>query len=356
VLMPPCSDKKVRQAAAQNEPAWTNAGKTIGLEIWRIEKFQVKSWPKDQYGKFFSGDCYIILNTYQEKDSPKIKWDVHFWIGEDSTQDEYGTAAYKTVELDDLLGTEPVQHREVMGHESKLFLSYFKQIEILKGGVESGFRRVTPELYRTRLLHFKGKKNVVMREVPLERASLNSGDVFIVDAGLKLFQFNGKQSSGIERQKAAAVVRAIDDERRGNSKIVVVEEGDNDDNAKTFWAFFGGFGPIKTKEEGGADDEAPKSDKKRLFRLSDASGQMTFSECKFARRSELDPNDVFILDGGFEVFVWIGRGASKEERKNAMSYATQYLTKENRPKFLPITRILQGGENETFEECLNYSV
>ena len=31
--------------------------------------FQVEHWPKEDYGKFYNGDSYIILNTYQEPDT-----------------------------------------------------------------------------------------------------------------------------------------------------------------------------------------------------------------------------------------------------------------------------------------------
>ena len=58
-------------------------------------------------GSFYNGDSYIVLHTYKKKDSDKLHWDVHFWLGQNTTQDEAGTAAYKTVELDDLLGGEP---------------------------------------------------------------------------------------------------------------------------------------------------------------------------------------------------------------------------------------------------------
>lgn len=102
--------------------------------------------------------------TYKKDPSkPALAWDVHFWIGKDSTQDEYGTAAYKTVELDDYLNGSPVQHREIQGHESKLFLSYFPKFMVMNGGIDSGFHHTTAPSYKPRLLHIKGKKRCAAR-------------------------------------------------------------------------------------------------------------------------------------------------------------------------------------------------
>jgi len=348
-------DKKIRQAAAQTEPAWQNAGRAPGLQIWRIEKFQVKSWPQDQYGSFYSGDSYIVLHTYKKKDGNALQWDVHFWLGKFTTQDEAGTAAYKTVELDDLLGGAPIQHREVQEHESDLFLGYFKnQIKIMDGGVDSGFKHVEPEKYVPRLLHVKGKRKVRVTQVPMEKASLNSGDVFILDAGLQIFQWNGGKAGPSEKSKGAQVCRALGDERKGKPVISVFEEGDRDD--APFWQHLGGKGPIKSAEEGGSDLESEKGDEKRLFQLSDASGKMEFKEVgrgAQVKRRLLDSNDVFILDTGAEVFAWIGRGASADEKKKALGFAQSYLKDYNRPNFLPIARILEGGENEVFEAAFN---
>merc|ERR1712137_840697 len=184
-------EKNIKKAAAECERAWDGAGGSQGIRIWRIEKFKVVDWPRDQIGKFYNGDSYIILHSYQHGNSP-LKHDIHFWLGKFTSQDEAGTAAYKTVELDDRLGGAPVQHREVQCHESDLFLSYFpnRTIGILEGGIDSGFNHVEPKKYQPRLLHVKGRRdNIRVNQVPLACKSLNSGDSFILDLGLEIIQW-----------------------------------------------------------------------------------------------------------------------------------------------------------------------
>lgn len=324
----------------------------VGLLKWRIEQFKVVP-SKQPPEEFYSGDSYILLNTYKDKRSDKLHHDLHFWLGLHSTQDEVGTAAYKSVELDTYLNDLPVQHREIQGRESKLFLSYFKEaggIRILEGGVDSGFNHVKPEEYKPRLLWIKGKKNVRISEAPLKLSSLNEGDVFILDEGLLITQWNGKDAGKDEKARGAVLCRTLDDQRKGKPEVLVIEQGDQD--CPDFYKKLEGTpADIKKADEVPADDEwESEVTKKRLFRLSDESKQMEFtlvSEGEI-RKDQLDGNDVFIVDAGPEILIWVGKKSSRQEKAKAMTYAQDYIAKYERPSFLPITRIMEGAESEYF--------
>jgi gelsolin len=56
-------EKNIKRAAALTEAQWNDAGQVPGLQIWRIEKFKVVPWPKEDYGKFHIGDSYIGNNN-----------------------------------------------------------------------------------------------------------------------------------------------------------------------------------------------------------------------------------------------------------------------------------------------------
>jgi len=340
-------EKEIKKYAAETEVAWKGIGQTSGLQIWRIEKFQVVAWPEKDYGSFFDGDSYIVLKTVKVNDA--LKWDVHFWLGEFTTQDEAGTAAYKTVELDDFLGGYPVEHREVQGHESKLFKSYFpKGLTILKGGVDTGFTHVVAASHRTRLLHIKGTtKQVTAREVPLSSSSLNSGDVFLLDTGLTVYQFMGSRAGIAEKAIITQLARSLDDERGGQVTIHVISESDmnnTDEPTTAFWQLLGGrVASIRSASEGGSD--AKPTVTKAMYQLSDASGSLKITEVPFSR-ANLSGNDVFLIDVGSEVFVWVGNASSHEERRHALQYGQTYLNKQGKPAYTPVCRVMQGGENE----------
>ena len=88
--------------------------------------------------------------------------------------------------------------------------------------MESGFRKVEKDRYEPRLLHVKGRRNIRVQQTRLAWGSMNSGDVFILDLGLKLFVWNGKESGRLEKIKGFDVARRIRDEERGGRAEVEV--------------------------------------------------------------------------------------------------------------------------------------
>lgn len=340
------------------DPAFMGAGEKQGLLIWRAENMKIVPIPEQDYGKFYVGDSYIILNTKKVGS----QMDIHFWLGSESSTDEMGLVAYKAFELDEHLGGSPVQYREVQEHESPQFMSLFKAtgIQYLKGGVESGFKHVDRDSFEARLLHLKGSRNVRVSQVPISVESLNDGDVFILDLGRKIFQWNGSKSSRREKIKGMEIARRIkDDERGSNAEFFLLDptEGSTEKPDETeFWETLGGTkDQVKSEEEGGSDELVEKAESfggaSVLYQVSDASGELEVNEVgRSPLNSEwLDDDDCFLLDAGSEVWVWIGKKATKQERLESMNLCQEFLAVTNKPKWTPVMRVVSGAETTLFK-------
>lgn len=56
------------------------AGKSAGLQVWRIERIDMAPVPDHLHGNFYIGDAYVILHTVKQKDT--CFYDLHYWLGE----------------------------------------------------------------------------------------------------------------------------------------------------------------------------------------------------------------------------------------------------------------------------------
>jgi len=342
----PVVQNHVQLAPPPNPPA--------SLQIWRFENGSVAEWPREQYGTFFTGDSYLILRTEYENQGP-INY-VFTWIGSKSTPDEVRGVAVKAAELEKAVGGDASTSVQPQGKESSQFLSYFPNNALiyLDGGIDTAWREdiKAPTI---RLLHIKGKKNIRVNQAPLNSRGLNSGDCFILDAGLHIFQWNGKGCNPAERRKATDIMRGLVNERTGKPVTHNLDEGDDDPE---FWGYLGGIGPVSTAAEGGDDDEVAQANvKSKLYKLSDdhGHGKLQMDLIATAEKNNhhlLDSKDVFIFDAGVEIFVWVGKNTSPDEKKHAVPWANQYAKEHQRA--VPITRLIQGGESYYFKQAFSF--
>jgi len=351
-------DHKIKAAAAALEPAWEGMGQTAGATtVWRIEKFRVKEWTRA--GGFHKGDSYLVLHTHKKGTSEALHHDIHMWIGGESSQDEYGTAAYKMVEADDFLGGVPVQHRQVQGHETDQFLAYFDVVEYLDGGIESGFNHVEPDIENPVLFRVKGsKKKRTLTQVSLSKSSLNEGDSFILFAGkANVWCWHGQGARPIEKADSNSWAENM----CTLGTCQVLDQGQGDEEYTDFWAYLGD-GDIQPADDG---DEGITEFTPLLFRVDGdlskdlekvAEGkpiQKTSRECTCLNKSDLREGDVFLMDTGWEIYVWIGTAANKSEKIAAMFAADKYSKLDPRTLELPVEIVKSGNESDRFLSFLS---
>ena len=341
-------EKNLKYKNAENEPEWQKIPKEPCLKIWRIEKFKVKPWPENQYGTFYDGDSFIILNI--KKVNNKLEYTAFMWVGRDSTTDETGTAAYKIVELDDFFHGIVDLSYEAQNNESEEFRNLFEQIIIEEGGIESGFRKIEEEKFDIRLLRvFLDGKTVRTEEVPLNLSSLNSEDAFILDTGKELFAWRGKDSKPLLKFNTCIICQKIKDARKGRCKYTFFDEGDK------------GTKEVMTKylNQDQASVELEKKKKRvrttrenprKMFRLSDAQGTLTMTEVKFAKES-LDTNDAFLIDNGKMIYIWCGLKASRDEKRFGLPYAKKYRETLGEAIFCPIVLINEGSTKFSIDKA-----
>eukprot|EP00392_Amoebophrya_sp_AT5.2_P006568 g6580.t1 len=333
-----------------------NAGKKRGVEVWRIEHMRAVPWM--DLGQFYSGDSYIVLHTMDVNK----KYDLFYWLGKDSTVDEKGACALKTVELDTKLGDVPVQYRETENYESGPFIALWKPfggIRYLAGGADSAFRHVEPAAYETRLLHVKGRRAVRVSQVAKSAKSMNEGDAFVLDAGLKIFVWRGAECNRYESQKASEVARAIKTERGAKPEIFLLDAAAPDSaEFAEFWQELGGGGAadVAAAAEGGSDEmyEQVCSSKIKLYEIGKETGEL--AEVAGATvpfdKAALKGSGAFVLDSGAAqpgLFVWLGKETDAEVKRKAMATAGEWLGKVGRPDYTGMSRMDAGTETAMFK-------
>eukprot|EP00347_Sterkiella_histriomuscorum_P023803 403333332 len=343
-------DIQIKELQAKAEAFFAVAGKE-DIEVYRIEKFEPVRQDPEFLGKFYDGDSYVILKR-TEKD-----YDIHYWHGKHASGDEQATAAAFTVQLSENLQLPSRHHLELMMEESPLFLSYFKSgIFYLEGGVESGFKHVEPKTYEKKLYIVKGKRYPRVWTLGASASNLNEGDVFILDLGMKLFVWPGRECNVNEKMKGIEISFNIKKERGAHP--VVFYPRDDSSCEDEFWAELGGKPdqinpaiPDEGVEGGSAGGEQSYS----FFKISNESGKLELTEIteRPLRKDHLDTNDTFLLELPDTIYVWIGRKSNLEEKKNGMLTAKNFIEQKGKPKNTRISRIPEHAEDTHFKSFFN---
>ncbi|VDL90935.1 unnamed protein product [Schistocephalus solidus] len=217
-----------------------NAGLRPGVEVWVIDEFCPRRYDMEEFqGSLLDGDCYIILETrtLEADDSfgaqGGLDWRIFYWIGKNASLDKRACSAVHAVYLRNFLGAEGQTAREEQGDESPDFLALFGgSLTVLEGAQGyTGFfhveaKEVIVKLYRL----FGQEKDMHVVSMPLTPLSLDPKYVYLVDGDSKIYVWMGSQARVIIQTRGRLLAEKIAQKERLNEAEILVESEGKESN------------------------------------------------------------------------------------------------------------------------------
>ncbi|KAI6200973.1 hypothetical protein M3Y96_00791600 [Aphelenchoides besseyi] len=360
------------------------------IESFVLEKKKFIKLPANEFGIFYTKDCYVFLcryyvsnedsdftdeegssvanessstvNTKKDNESNKtddFKCVVYFWQGRDASNMGWLNFTFILQKKFETLFKDKLEVvRLSQQQENHKFLSHFKrQFLICRGSrIERQKYRMKPQLFHLRANGSSVNTRTI--EIDCTSQNLNSAFSYILacpfaedsndpskDEGKigRLYVWQGSKSDSYYHdivQSVASKLINYDNEY----DEVTIQEGEE---TQAFWRNIGD----KKKYSKDADF----MNYTRLFRCSNEKGHFSVSEktVDFCQ-DDLDDDDVMIVDSGKYVFLWCGGNCSEVEGKLAYQAVQAYVNNckikgEDRQLMLAI----KGMESKRFRELFH---
>ncbi|VDN08086.1 unnamed protein product [Thelazia callipaeda] len=329
-----------------------DVGQNEGMWVWEIENFYPSLLDQSMHGHFYDADCYLILNTSKEE-SGALKHAIFYWIGENSSLDKGMCAAVHAVNLRNYLGATCRTEREEMNDESDDFLELFgEEITYIEGArTASGFYTVEKAAHVTRLYRAYVNGNAVeMEPVPVCPDSLDPRYVFLLDAGKTIWIWSGRKARiTVSNKTRLFAVKMNKKDRKGKSEIESCTELRTPEG---FWMALYGQ-PHKPQDpivEHVDDEFIPE--RKRLYQVQIGMGFLELPQIELEhnvlKQDMLDTKCAYILDCTSDIFLWLGKKASRLVKMAGQKMVVELHTMLQRPNYTVISRETEGEESTIF--------
>lgn len=315
------------------------------LKVYRIDSEDITDIPKRFGQVFYSANCYIIhYQTHAPSSGNSIKNIIYLWIGRQCKQVDKTTGELFLAEMFDHFNTNVAQIRIYEGMEPPHFLQLFKgKFIILSGPDMSDIGKKFPPAF---ILKVVGNSSYTAKAIQVtSKTSHSPTDCYIIKAASgSVWVWCGHSSTGDTREMAKGIAGIVGEPN------LIMEGAESDEFSESVGEKC--ISQLKLMQHGPEPALSSAWDRARvnLYVASLMQGQIQLEQMFAFNQTDLIPSNIYLLDAGSIIYVWLGSLVDSEQRQAAWIVALHLISIHPIPRNItvPIAIVKQGYEPITF--------